>query len=53
MEATRTPDRGEWLGRLAVMVAGLGRLLFEEGVRAGLDLDALARALAPPPAPAA
>ncbi|MSR47107.1 MAG: tRNA (adenosine(37)-N6)-threonylcarbamoyltransferase complex transferase subunit TsaD [Planctomycetes bacterium] len=35
----------------AVMVAGLGRLLFAEGVRAGLDLDAHARALAPAPAP--
>jgi N6-L-threonylcarbamoyladenine synthase len=33
----------------AVMVAGLGRLLLEEGVRAGLDLDAFARATAPPP----
>jgi N6-L-threonylcarbamoyladenine synthase len=36
----------------AVMVAGLGRLLFLEGVRAGLDLDAHARAIAPPPASA-
>jgi len=35
----------------AVMVAGLGRLLFAEGVRAGLDLDAHARLLAPAPAP--
>ncbi len=34
----------------AVMVAGLGRLLFLEGVRAGLDLDAHARAIAPAPA---
>jgi len=34
----------------AVMVAGLGRLLFAEGVRAGLDLDAHARAVAPAPA---
>jgi N6-L-threonylcarbamoyladenine synthase len=33
----------------AVMVAGLGRLLFAEGVRAGLDLDAHARAVAPAP----
>ena len=33
----------------AVMVAGLGRLLFLEGARAGLDLDACARAIAPPP----
>ncbi|MBL8841897.1 MAG: tRNA (adenosine(37)-N6)-threonylcarbamoyltransferase complex transferase subunit TsaD [Planctomycetes bacterium] len=31
----------------AVMVAGLGRHLYAEGVRAGLDLDAHARALAP------
>jgi hypothetical protein len=31
------------------MVAGLGRLLFAEGVRAGLDLDAHARAVAPAP----
>jgi N6-L-threonylcarbamoyladenine synthase len=37
----------------AVMVAGLGRLLFLEGVRAGLDLDAHARAIAPPPRRAA
>ncbi len=34
----------------AVMVAGLGRLLFLEGVRGGLDLDACARTIAPPPA---
>jgi N6-L-threonylcarbamoyladenine synthase len=33
----------------AVMVAGLGRLLFAEGVRGGLDLDAHARAIAPAP----
>ncbi len=33
----------------AVMVAGLGRLLFQQGVRAGLDLDAHARAVAPAP----
>jgi len=31
----------------AVMIAGLGRLLFAEGVRGGLDLDARARAIAP------
>ena len=29
MEATRTPDRGEWLGRLAVMVAGLVACLLQ------------------------
>jgi N6-L-threonylcarbamoyladenine synthase len=34
----------------AVMIAGLGRLLFAEGVRGGLDLDAHARAVAPRPA---
>lgn len=33
----------------AVMIAGLGRLLFQAGVRAGLDLDAHARAIAPAP----
>jgi N6-L-threonylcarbamoyladenine synthase len=37
----------------AVMVAGLGRLLFAEGVRGGLDLDACARAIAPAPGPKA